>query len=87
MSPVSPAFHTAVTVSIGLKKHLTLFRPSLILEEQDWVRASIHLIMKGRLRHVSGPAHFIKSVTYRILEIGLYQFCEITNLSRIKMVI
>ena len=67
MSPVSPVFHTAVTVN------LTLLRPSLILGEQDWDRASfqigesdlIKLTTEGRPWHASGSAHYnIKSVTY-----------------------
>ena len=96
MSPVSPVFHTVVTVSIGLKhlfrmgtsilnywtsisffnnnlKHLTLFRPTLILGEDDWDRESfqigvsdlIQLIMEGRLRHPSGLAQYnSQSVTF-----------------------
>ena len=52
-------------LNINFIRHLTLFRSSLILGEQDWDRVSfqtevsglIHLIMVGRLRHASGPAH------------------------------
>ena len=64
--------HPKYNHQINLNKHLTLFRPSLILGEQDWDRASfqigvsdlILLITEGRLRHASVPAHYnIKSVT------------------------
>ena len=52
---------------------ISLFRPSLILGEQDWDGASfqigvsdlIQLITEGRLGHAIGPAqHNSESVTY-----------------------
>ena len=68
MSPVSTVFHTVVTVTLNINfipQQRTLFRPSLILGEQEWERASfmirvsglIQFITEGRLRHTRGPAH------------------------------
>ena len=63
-------FHSTSTISIKTFNSLPTF---LILGDQDWDRASfqigesdlILLIMEGRLRHASVPAHYnIKSVTF-----------------------
>ena len=67
---IKDQFHSTSTILIKTFNSLPTF---LILRDQDrkrasfqiWVPDLILLIMEGRLRHASGPAHYnIESVTY-----------------------
>ena len=59
MSPVSPVFHTEVTVSIDLKN---------VLGVEHWVKEEF--IKENRLRHASGPVQYKTPIPLHTYHVG-----------------